>query len=149
MGEGQLGVEEGLKKYPIVNKLFVLFFRSILIIADQCSDFDDDVEASEIYDLLGNYFELEITYYGSCLRFNQVDVFVYLHSDREVYLAYVSPSISEQEILDSSELYQNDPSEAFNISSVKQMVSEIDIPVDTDCFDTSKQNDNLDDTEEV
>lgn len=29
------------------------------------------------------------------------------------------------------------------------MVSEIDIPVDTDCFNTSKHQDNLDDTEEI
>lgn len=33
MGEGEMGVEEGLKKYPILNKLFVLFFRSILMVA--------------------------------------------------------------------------------------------------------------------
>jgi hypothetical protein len=84
-----------------------------------------------VYDLLANYFELEITYYGNCLRFNQVDVFVYLQSENEVYLAYILPSSSQQEILDSSELYHNDPEEVFNISSVKQMVSEIDIPVDT------------------
>jgi hypothetical protein len=78
-----------------------------------------------------------------------VDVFVYLHDNNEVYLAYVSPAISQQEILSSSELYQNDPAEAFNISSVKQMVSEIDIPVDTDCFNASKHQENLDDTEEI
>jgi hypothetical protein len=38
-------------------------------------------------------------------------------------MAYISPSISQQEILDTTELYQNE--EALNISSVKQMVSEI------------------------
>ncbi len=49
------------------------------------------MEAAELYELLGSYFELEITYYGNCLRFNQVDVFVYLHDNSEVYLAYISP----------------------------------------------------------
>ncbi len=39
MGEGELGVEEGLRKYPIVHKLMVIFFRSVLLAADQCSSF--------------------------------------------------------------------------------------------------------------
>lgn len=70
-----------------------------------------------------------------------------MEDQEELYLAYISPSASQQEILDSSELYQADPSEAFNISSVRQMVSEIEIPVDTDCFNTSKPD--SEDTEEV
>jgi hypothetical protein len=81
MGEGELGVEEALKKYPIVNKLFVVFFRSILMVTEQCAGFDEQVSANDTYDLLANYFELEITYYDNCVRFNQVDVFAYLQDD--------------------------------------------------------------------
>ena len=73
-----MGVEEGLKKYPVVAKVFVLFLRSVLMIGEQCSTIDEEVSPADAYELLGNYFELEITYYDNCVRFNQVDVFVYL-----------------------------------------------------------------------
>lgn len=56
MGEGELGVEQALRKYPVINKLFVLFFRSILIIAEHCQHFEEEVNAAEAYDLLANYF---------------------------------------------------------------------------------------------
>lgn len=62
-------------------------------------------------------------------------------------MAYISPSMSQHEILDTTQLYHNE--EALNISSVKQMVSEIEIPVDTQCFDTSKVAENLEDTDEI
>ena len=71
-------MEEGLKKYPVVAKVFVLFLRSVLMIGEQCSTIDEEVSPADAYELLGNYFELEITYYDNCVRFNQVDVFVYL-----------------------------------------------------------------------
>lgn len=35
----------------------------------------------EIYEGLGQYFDIEMTYYPNCIRFNQADVFVYLHSE--------------------------------------------------------------------
>ena len=73
-----MGVEEGLKKYPVVAKVFVLFLRSVLMIGEQCSTIDEEISPADAYELLGNYFELEITYYDNCVRFNQVDVFVYL-----------------------------------------------------------------------
>ena len=73
-----MGVEEGLKKYPVVAKVFVLFLRSVVMIGEQCSTIDEEVSPADAYELLGNYFELEITYYDNCVRFNQVDVFVYL-----------------------------------------------------------------------
>ena len=71
-------MEEGLKKYPVVAKVFVLFLRSVLMIGEQCSTIDEEISPADAYELLGNYFELEITYYDNCVRFNQVDVFVYL-----------------------------------------------------------------------
>lgn len=36
LGEGEMGVEESLNKYPIVNKIFVIFLRSMLILSDIC-----------------------------------------------------------------------------------------------------------------
>lgn len=36
LGEGEMGVEESLNKYPIINKIFVIFLRSMLILSDVC-----------------------------------------------------------------------------------------------------------------
>jgi hypothetical protein len=74
-----------------------------------------------------------------------VDVFAY-SEDGAVYVAYLSPVGSEEEIVSSSDFYQCDPQEAFNISSVRQMVSEIDLPLE-DCFTLTKHNQSLTETE--
>ncbi len=76
-----MGVEESLNKYPIINKIFVIFLRSMLILSDKCQSFDELVEPTELYDFFANYFDIDVTYYGSCLRFNQVDLFAYLESE--------------------------------------------------------------------
>ncbi len=44
MGEGGMGVEEALKKYPVMDKVLVLFLRTLLMIAEQCSEFDEFVD---------------------------------------------------------------------------------------------------------
>lgn len=81
-----------------------------------------------MYRCLGEYFEVSVSEVGGCVRFDQVDVFAY-SEDGAVYVAYLSPVGSEEEIVSSSDFYHCDPQEAFNISSVRQMVSEIDLPL--------------------
>lgn len=56
MGEGELGMEEGLKRYPVIAKVFVLFLRSVLMIGEQCSSIDEEISPADAYELLGNYF---------------------------------------------------------------------------------------------
>jgi len=46
--------------------------------------------------------------------------------------------------LPASEVYyQSEEEDAFNISSVRQMVSEIDIAAEEECFDISKQGNSI------
>ena len=49
-------MEEGLKKYPVVAKVLVLFLRSVLMIGEQCSTVDEEISPADAYELLGNYF---------------------------------------------------------------------------------------------
>ena len=77
MGEGNVGVSEMLAKYPIMDKILVIFLRNILIYGDVCESFDQTIESVEIYEFLADYFEVDVTYYTNCIRFNLTDIFVY------------------------------------------------------------------------
>jgi len=51
-----MGIQEALSKYPIMDKILVLFLRTLLIIAEKCEDFNDEVLSYHIYEFLANYF---------------------------------------------------------------------------------------------
>jgi hypothetical protein len=51
--------------------------RTLLIIGECCEDFEQDVEPTELYEFLRQYFDVEITYYTNCLQFKDTDLFVY------------------------------------------------------------------------
>jgi len=40
LGEGSAGVSEVLVKYPIMDKIFVIFMKTILLLGDMCQSFD-------------------------------------------------------------------------------------------------------------
>ena len=77
LGEGSCDVSEMLRKYAVMDKVFVIFIRTILVLGDKCDYFDEMMDPSDLYEFLAEFFEVEVTYYNNCLRFNHTDVFVY------------------------------------------------------------------------
>ena len=49
MGEGNSDVSEMLRKYTIMDKVFVIFVRTILILGEKCADFEEDIDPAELY----------------------------------------------------------------------------------------------------
>ena len=77
MGSGNFEISEMLSKYPVIDTILVIFMRTILILGHKCTSFEDSIDTVELYEFLSDYFEVEITYYNNCLRFNLTDLFVY------------------------------------------------------------------------
>ena len=45
-----------LRKYTIMDKVFVIFMRTILILGEKCEDFEDEIDPAELYEFLADYF---------------------------------------------------------------------------------------------
>lgn len=44
LGEGNYTVYQLLSKYPIMDKILVLFLRTILIMGEQCQNYEDEID---------------------------------------------------------------------------------------------------------
>ena len=69
MNAGTLTIDEVLAQYPILDDIFINFFRTIVILANVVSKYSDYIEKTILFDFLSSYFSIDITSYDKCLKF--------------------------------------------------------------------------------
>lgn len=84
-----MSVDEALRKYSIIDTVFVLYFRSILIYAGKIFDVEEIIDKKELFEFLLTYFDIQATLYNNCLKFTDTDIFIYEESIDEIYMVYI------------------------------------------------------------
>jgi hypothetical protein len=69
MNAGTLTIDEVLSQYPILDDIFINFFRTIVMLASVTQKFHDYIEKTILFDFLSSYFSIDITSYDKCLKF--------------------------------------------------------------------------------
>jgi hypothetical protein len=77
MNSSSLTIDQILNQYPILDKVFINFFRSVLMIASLTNDFNSYIDKNELFDFLSSLFSVDISSYDKCLKFVESDIFVY------------------------------------------------------------------------
>jgi hypothetical protein len=117
LGQGGVSIEDALNHYPIMDTVFIYFFRAILILTGKTEGLDSYIERDELLQFLGSYFAVEISVHDRCIKFVETDIFVYEEDPKEVFMAYMD--------------YDNyqDPSNHISHAEIEQPPAEPDLPV--------------------
>lgn len=77
LSEGACSIEESLGQYPIMDTVFVYFFRTLMILIGRTDVLDSWMDRDELFEFLAGYFSVEISVHNRCLKFVETDIFVY------------------------------------------------------------------------
>lgn len=89
LGEGDANIETCLNHYPIIDTVFIYFFRSILILTGATDSLYSYIDRMTLFNSLVEHFNVEVEVHDNCIRFTQTDIFVYEEQPQEVYMAYM------------------------------------------------------------
>jgi hypothetical protein len=89
LGNGNMNIEACLNSYPIMDTVFIYFFRSILILTNATEGLNSYIDKMTLFNILINHFNVEINVHENCIRFPQTDIFVYEEQPEEVFMAYI------------------------------------------------------------
>jgi hypothetical protein len=92
ISESGAGVEACLNQFPIMDEIFILFFRSLLIIFEKADSLDTYLSRDEILDTLNPFFNVNVQKHGDCITYTDSDIFVYELNPAAVYMAYMDDS---------------------------------------------------------
>jgi hypothetical protein len=77
LGEGVANIEVCLNTYPIIDTVFIYFFRSILILTNTTDSLDSYIDRTTLFNILTDHFNVQMDVHDNCIRFPQSDIFVY------------------------------------------------------------------------
>lgn len=89
LGQGGIAIEQALNYYPIMDTVFIYFFRAILILTGKTDGIDSYIDRNELLGFLGSYFDIQLSVHDKCIKFVDTDVFVYEEDPKEVFMAYM------------------------------------------------------------
>lgn len=89
LGEGVGSIEACLNTYPIIDTVFIYFFRSILILTNTTDSIDSYIDRMTLFSMLTDHFNVQMEIHDNCIRFPQSDIFVYEERPDEVFMAYI------------------------------------------------------------
>lgn len=64
LGEGSQNVLQALTKYPILDKIFIHFYRSLLILSNVTNSLDNYIDRDVLLDFLCKMFEVDAEIHG-------------------------------------------------------------------------------------
>jgi hypothetical protein len=70
-------VLKALNSFPIMDKIFVHFYRSLLILSSITDSLTSYIETNRLLEFLKNSFEVDIEVYDRCIKYVETDIFVY------------------------------------------------------------------------
>jgi hypothetical protein len=77
LGDGNTNIDAAINRYPVMDTVFIYFFRAFLILTGKAESLDSYVERDELLQYLCNYFQVEITLHDRCIKFVETDIFAY------------------------------------------------------------------------
>jgi hypothetical protein len=77
MNSGSMTIDMALGQYPIMDEVFINFFRTVVILANITNHYDAYIDKTELFDFLSSFFTVDISAYDKCLKFVESDIFVY------------------------------------------------------------------------
>jgi hypothetical protein len=90
LGEGGHGnVQNSLSHYPIMDYIFVNFFRSFLILMEKTDSLDSYIARDDLLGFLCPYFGVEVEMHNECIKYVDSDIFVYELNPNAIYMAYM------------------------------------------------------------
>lgn len=89
LGQGGIGIQQAINYYPIMDTVFIYFFRAILILTGKTDALDSYIEREDLFQFLCGYFNVEISTHEKCIKFVETDIFVYEEDPSDVYMAYM------------------------------------------------------------
>jgi hypothetical protein len=89
LGEGVASIEVCLNTYPIIDTVFIYFFRSILILTNTADSLDSYIDRTTLFNILTDHFNVQMDVHDNCIRFPQSDIFAYEERPDEVFMAYI------------------------------------------------------------
>jgi hypothetical protein len=89
LGDGKLTVLQALTNYPILDKILIHFFRSLLILSNVTDSLDGYINRDDLLDFLCKTFEVDAEIHGECIRYTETDIFIYEQTPQAVYMAYM------------------------------------------------------------
>ena len=89
LGEGNNNVLQSLTKYPIMDKILVHFFRSLMMLSNVIDSLDSYIERDKLLNFLCETFDVQANIYGQCIRYTDTDIFVYQLNQKAIYMAYM------------------------------------------------------------
>ena len=80
--ENSENFEDIIVKYPILDNIFLNVFKTFLSDFQVLKNFEAQLPTKTIIEELAKIFDLGITKINQCYRFDEADVFCYIHSDK-------------------------------------------------------------------
>lgn len=96
LGQGGIGIQQAINYYPIMDTVFIYFFRAILILTGKTDALDSYIEREDLFQFLCGYFNVEISTHERCIKFVETDIFVYEEDPSDVYMAYMEINYEEE-----------------------------------------------------
>jgi hypothetical protein len=107
LGDGKLTVLQALTNYPILDKIFIHFFRSLLILSNVTDSLDGYINRDDLLDFLCKTFEVDAEIHGECIRYTETDIFIYEQTPQAVYMAYMDYELNNN--VQDGQAYGNVP----------------------------------------
>lgn len=97
LGQGGVAIQQAINYYPIMDTVFIYFFRALLILTGRTDALDSYIDREELFQFLCGYFNVEISIHDRCIKFVESDIFVYEEDPKDVYMAYMEEAEEEGE----------------------------------------------------
>lgn len=97
LGQGGVAIQQAINYYPIMDTVFIYFFRALLILTGRTDALDSYIDREELFQFLCGYFNVEISIHDRCIKFVESDIFVYEEDPKDVYMAYMEELEEEED----------------------------------------------------
>ena len=89
LGQGGVPLQQAINYYPVMDTVFIYFFRALLILTGHADALDSFIEREELFQFLCGYFNVDISIHDKCIKFVESDIFVYEEDPKDVFMAYM------------------------------------------------------------
>ena len=92
LSSAECTILDAINSYPIMDIIFVHFFRTLLILMEKSESLDNFIPRDELLAFLCPFFGIDVEIHDSCIKYVDSDVFVYDLNERAVFMAFMSDS---------------------------------------------------------
>jgi hypothetical protein len=89
LGQGGIAIQDAINYYPVMDTVFIYFFRALLILTGHTDALDSYIDREDLFQFLCSHFGVEISTHDRCIKFADSDIFVYEEDPKDVYMAYM------------------------------------------------------------